>query len=261
MSIQQAEKIAAISKCWEDLISKTRSPSATAVSLSLHRITATSLLHKCGMGISYTDVRLLTNTLAKNITFSHKGMLPKDFTPGKSVHVTFDNSDGKQQTLTSHHTTHHTTGTIFQNGCNNENTETIESESREDEEATEEIDFGNYKISKKRKSIPSFPEYEDKYYNSDILDKSFQRDIAWALLNAVGNDCVKKLKPEVNIDELMEVGSWTAFMKDTTSIGTTKCKLEYLPVVPFPPSDNIVKWYMDMIVQLACVCACRRSNQ
>ena len=129
------------------------------------------------------------------------------------------------------------------------------------EEATEEIDFGSYKISKKRKSIPSFPEYEDKYYNSDILDKSFQRDIAWALLNAVGNDCVKKLKPEANIDELMEVGSWTAFMKDTTSIGTTKCKLEYLPVVPFPPSDNIVKWYMDMIVQLACVCACRRSNQ
>ena len=68
---------------------------------------------------------------------------------------------------------------------------------------------------------------------------------------AVGNDCVKKLKPEANIDELMEVGSWTAFMKDTTSIGTTKCKLEYLPVVPFPPGDNIVKWYMDMIVQLA----------
>ena len=130
-----------------------------------------------------------------------------------------------------------------------------------DEEATEEIDFGNYKISNKRKSIPSFPEYEDKYYNSDILDKSFQCDIAWALLNADGNDCVKKLKPEANIDELMEVGSWTPFMKDTTSIGTTKCKLEYLPVVPFPPSDNIVKWYMDMIVQLACVCPCRRSNQ
>ena len=80
------------------------------------------------MGISYTDVRLLTNNWAKNITFSHKGMLPKVFTPVKSVHVTFDNSDGKQQTLTGHHTMHHTTGTIFRNRCNNENTETIESD-------------------------------------------------------------------------------------------------------------------------------------
>ena len=28
-----------------------------------------------------------------------------------------------------------------------------------------------------------------------------------------------------------------------------KCKLEYLPVVRLPPHDNIVKWYMDNIVQ------------
>ena len=89
VSIQQAERIAAISQCWEDLITKTRSPTAAAVSLTLHRITgskeATCLLHKCGMGISYSDVRLLTNNWAKNITLSHKGMLPKGFTPGKIV--------------------------------------------------------------------------------------------------------------------------------------------------------------------------------
>ena len=40
-------------------------------------------------------------------------------------------------------------------------------------------------------------------------------------------------------------------MKDTASALTMKCKLEYIPVVPFPPTDNIVKWYMDMIIQLA----------
>jgi hypothetical protein len=46
---QQAEKTAAISQCWEGLINKKNSPTATALSLTLHRITgskeATSLLH------------------------------------------------------------------------------------------------------------------------------------------------------------------------------------------------------------------------
>ena len=31
---------------------------------------------------------------------------------------------------------------------------------------------------------------------------------------------------------------------------TVKFKLEYLPVVPLPPHDNIVKWYMENIVQI-----------
>ena len=41
-------------------------------------------------------------------------MLPKGFVKKKSVHVTFDNSDGKQQTLLGDNATHHTIGTIFQ---------------------------------------------------------------------------------------------------------------------------------------------------
>ncbi len=40
-------------------------------------------------------------------------MLPPGFINGKMIHVTFDNSDGKQQTLTGTDTTHHTTGTVF----------------------------------------------------------------------------------------------------------------------------------------------------
>ena len=35
----------------------------------------------------------------------------------------------------------------------------------------------------------------------------------------------------------------------TGSKEVVKCKLEYLPVVPLPPHDNIVEWYMDNIVQ------------
>ena len=44
----------------------------------------------------------------------HKKMPPPGFIQGRSVHITFDNSHGKQHTLTWSQTTHHTTGTIFQ---------------------------------------------------------------------------------------------------------------------------------------------------
>ena len=40
-------------------------------------------------------------------------------------------------------------------------------------------------------------------------------------------------------------------MKGVTDCTTTKCKLEYLPVVTLPPGYNVVKWYMGMIVQIA----------
>ena len=98
--------------------------------------------------------------------------------------------------------------------------------------------------------MPSFPDYTDNFAESHVLDSSLQRDIAWALVNAIGSDCLQRSKPGNNLDEMTPVGSWTAFMKDTSSMETIKCKLEDLSVVPFPPSDNIVKWYMDMDLEL-----------
>ena len=114
----EAEKISAISQNWEKMAKSERSPIGTALSLTIHRITgskeATTLLNRCGIGIPYTDVRDLNNNWANSITMEHKKMLPPGFIHGRSVHITFDNSDGKQQTLIGAHTTHHTTGTIFQ---------------------------------------------------------------------------------------------------------------------------------------------------
>ena len=243
-NIEQAEKIASITQCWEGLINRKRMPTTTALSLTLHRVTgskeATILLHKCGMGISYHDVRLLTNSWTNSISTNFKNMLKRKFKDQKSVHITFDNSDGKQQTLTGSHTTHHTTGTIFQTGCENKIVEDWKvSESDEGEQVYEEFpDYGNYKIPKKKISVPSFPEYDDKYANSYLLDISLQRDIAWAVVNAIGIDCLLASKPDIKIDEVSPVGSWTAFMKDTSGVQTNKCTLEYLPVVPLPPSDK-----------------------
>ena len=39
-------------------------------------------------------------------------------------------------------------------------------------------------------------------------------------------------------------------MKAVTDCITRRCKLEYLPVIPLPPHDNVVKWYMDMIQKM-----------
>ena len=75
--------------------------------------------------------------------------------------------------------------------------------------------------------------------------------MTWAIINSVGSICVQKFKSSINVEELKLVGSWTAFMKDTSRKNTVKGKLEYLPVIPFPPGDNIVKYYLDMIKDLA----------
>ena len=95
------------------LISKKRSPTAAPLIVTLHRITsskeATPLLHRYSMRISYIDVHFLTITWAKDVSMNYNKILKTKFSGGKSIHVTFDNSDGKQQTLTGYHTTHHTT--------------------------------------------------------------------------------------------------------------------------------------------------------
>ena len=79
-----------------------------------------------------------------------------------------------------------------------------------------------------------------------------KRDIVWVLVGTIGNDCVQECFPEIEKDALCPVGSWTTFMRSVTDChSTTKCKLEYLPVVPLPPDDSVIKWYMDMILQIA----------
>ena len=85
------------------LITKERTPIATKTSLTIRRIR---------MGKSYNNVRLITNKWSKLVTCEHKKL--EVFTPHRTVRITFDHSDGKQQTITGNHMTHHTTRTIFQ---------------------------------------------------------------------------------------------------------------------------------------------------
>ena len=239
-SFQQAEKTAAITECWESIVSNIKTPNQTALSLTLHQITgskeATVLLNRCGMGMSYTDVRLLTNEWGKGITRNYKTILRRQFNGNKSAHVSFDNSDGKQQTLTGHNTTHHTTGTIFQPrqkvDGQDEDENFLQSFQFDDSSDEEEIDYGSYKIPKKRKSMESFPEFSDQFADSELLTSQLHRDMAWGIVNAIGFDCLKEVNNAIAKDSLGNVGSWTAFMKNTCEDVTNKANIEYLPVIP-----------------------------
>jgi len=67
-----AQKIWCVSSDWESLITHQRSAKSTALSLTVHRMTGskevTMLLNNTGHGISYSDVRLVNNTWAQQVT-------------------------------------------------------------------------------------------------------------------------------------------------------------------------------------------------
>ena len=105
----------------------------------------------------------------------------------------------------------------------------------------EETDFGEFKICKKRASPPRNPNFNDEFANFELFNLSLERDIAWVLLSPVENNVLEEKVPGVRIEEFKAVGSWIAFSKETSNAETVKCKLKYLPIVPLPPHDNIVK--------------------
>eukprot|EP00794_Sanderia_malayensis_P016352 gene16352-17996_t len=252
------QKISAISQSWQGMASNDRAaPLNIALGLTVHRVTGSKetarLLHHAGLGISYSDIRLLNNTWANAVKMKHKHMLPPGFFPGKTLHVTFDNSDGRQQTLTGSSTTHHTTGTVFQISATNVQSTEIVSATMSDEMEIideEEPDYGFFKIPRNRKEPSSFPGFKDETKESPLIKEAFEKDAAWVVVSAIGLDCVADIQGAVDVEEIEPIGSWTNFMKQVTSVKTTKCKLEYLPVVPLPPSDNVIKWYMDAILQM-----------
>ena len=100
-------------------------------------------------------------------------MLPPGFSSIEPNHITFDNSDGRQQTITGGHTTHHTTDTIFQVKSDNNKTEYPEKGSISDED--EETDFGEFKIPKKRASPPRISNFNDEFANFELLHLSLER--------------------------------------------------------------------------------------
>ena len=112
-----------------------------------------------------SDVCLLNNTWAQQVTDQGSRKIPAGFVKGKPVHVTLDNSDGRQQTITGSHTTHYTNGTVFQN---HRTPADIPIDEPQEEDPAPNLapfdstpqDYGGYKIQKK-KEPPLVPNYED----------------------------------------------------------------------------------------------------
>ena len=127
-------------------------------------------------------------------------MLPPGFSSNEPIHITFDNSCGRQQTITGGQTTHHTKDTMFQvkpDDNNNNNTEYPEIGDILDE--NEETDSGEFKIPKKRASPPRSPNFNDEFANVKLLNLSLERDITWVLLSAVRNNILEEKVPSVCI--------------------------------------------------------------
>ena len=143
--------------------------------MTLHRITgsreAATLLHRCGIEISYTDVHFLSNTWAKDVSMNYNKILKTKFSSVKSIHVTFDNSDGEQQKLTGFYRTPRITGTVFETNqpvdtdIANHTSLDIKIEPMENRVQN----YGNYKIPLKKETIQSFPDSDDRYANSALL--------------------------------------------------------------------------------------------
>lgn len=74
--------------------------------------------------------------------------------------------------------------------------------------------------------------------------------MARAIVNTIGADCLQDLGFDFKQASLQDVVSWTTFMKDTSKAVTEKSKIQYLPGIPFPTEDNVIKYYLDMIVAL-----------
>ena len=112
----RATEIWSIASDWQRLIIGGDSPKSIALSMIIHRRTGSkesiNLLARSGAGITYTDVMSQSKTFAEGAK-NDSNVAPNSIPKGQPTHVTIDNSDGRQQTITGLSTTHHTNSTIY----------------------------------------------------------------------------------------------------------------------------------------------------
>lgn len=74
-------------------------------------------------------------------------------------------------------TTHHKTGTVFQECFPNDDTHIHHFEPTLPYMDKKQIDYGSYKIPKHKIYPPSFPEFYNTYSDSDLLKQALECDI------------------------------------------------------------------------------------
>ena len=173
---------------WQSLVTGEKSPKAVALSLVVHRLTASKEtikpLHRSGAGILYDDVtkqiKLFSTEIQNNINLA-----PKNISKGQPAHVTIDNSDGREQTPTGLDTTHHTNATVYNRKNEETSTKTQEIIDEDQEQSRPSTrrsinDYNDYKIGKPSPP-PIIGSYTDNT-NRDQLDYRPSVDCVMAMV-------------------------------------------------------------------------------
>ena len=232
---------------WQSLVTGEKSPKAVALSLVVHRLTGSKetikLLHRSGAGISYDDVTKQIKSFSTEIQ-NNVNLAPKNISKGQPTHITTDNSDERQQTLTGLDTTHHTNATVY--NPKNEETSTKTQEINDDDQEQSRPstrgsinDCNGCKIGK-----PSPPPIIESYTdntNHDQLDYRLSVDCAMPIGASITSSEEPSYPP---------LGSWTLFNSKTSNVKTYKSETGFLPVIPQPPSDSVCKYYLDFLLDL-----------
>ena len=242
-----ATKIWSLASDWESLITGAKNGKQIITGSVIGRLTGRKdvlvMLNKLGHSIPYDSYRIQTKHWSE--IASEKGFLAP-MVKGVSTHVTMDNNDGGQETMTGKGTTHDTNFTIFQPVMKNEvitpdklfHAKPKENLSLESD-LDEKMEIPEYNIGQK-KSPPLFKDFSDNT-NTFELEKSLKEDLVWAI--TIGME-----KEEDRRDDF--IGSWTDFKKKTVNSSYQKSLLEYLPTVAQPPEYPVCKKFLDDLLEL-----------
>ena len=174
---------------------------------------------------------------------TNKSYCASSFRKGVTTHSTMDNNDGHQETIDGCGTTHDTNITMFQIPTKDdlllptleEQPETPRSLLLDRGYCVRPYDIG------KLKGPPRIP-HECSNEKDDEIKFCLKRDIAWATAGTlISHEEESSFSP---------LGSWTAFMRQTSSTVPIKCIQEYQPVIPSPPEYPICKQYLDSVIEI-----------
>ena len=178
----------------------------------------------------------MQNLAWKNIVSSGESF-KTDICKAVPTHSSIDNNDGHQETLTGYGTTQHTNSLLFQ-----PNVQTTAESSSDASLLIERNHPGTKEIPPyfigKRKSPEPLPHIN---MQSTLLNNRFDLNLLWSIAGGIPIDIILG-------EELPLIGSWTPFNKKTSDVKLPKSVLQYLPVVPTPPDYDVLKEYLDFLL-------------
>ena len=89
-----------------------------------------------------------------------------------------------------------------------------------------------------RSELPSLTE-NNIVFEKDWIDERLYFDLGWCMAANDGNADEIEMPP---------FGSWTVFNSMVTDKPTIQSYLDYFPVIPYPPNESVLKYYVDFLI-------------